>query len=103
MGVESATDRAAFVADFGQTAVWTKSDASTAALTVLIQTKHDLSSGFELNGTELQTTDYIIEAPSSDLGGVKPTETITTGGVVYAIVAVMEDGMGWTELLAEKL
>lgn len=100
--VESASDRAAFVADFGQAATWTKADASTVALTVLIQAKHDLSAGFELNGTELQTTDYIIEAPASDLVGIQPSETITTGGVTYVVIAVMPDSIGWMELLAER-
>lgn len=103
MAVESAADRAAFVADFGVAATWTKVSAATASLTVLIQAKHDLSAGFELNGTELLTTDYIIEAPESDLSGVVQGETITIGTTVYRIIAATPDGTGWMELITEKL
>ena len=103
MGVETAADRAALVADFGVAAVWTKSDASTASLTVLIDAKHDMTSGFAVDGTELQTTDYIIEAPASDLVGVVPGETITIDSSVYVIMSVEPDAQGWMELRAEKL
>lgn len=95
--VETAADRAAFVADFGVSAVYNSTN-----ITVLIQAKHDLSAGFELNGTELQTTDFIIEAPAEYLSGVKPQQTITVESVDYRIIAVEQDAMGWIELICEK-
>ena len=101
--IETTADRAAFVVDFGVTATWTKSDATTASLTVLIGAKHDLSAGFEVDGTELQTTDYIIEAPIESLPGVLPGETITIGSNQYVILTVEPDAEGWVELRTELL
>ena len=101
--IETAADRAAFVADFGVAATWTKVDTSTASITVLIGAKHDLSAGFEVDGTELQTTDYIIEAPLESLTGVLPGETITIGASQYVILTVEPDAEGWIELRTEKV
>lgn len=94
--VESAADRLCFVQDFGVSATYGGNN-----IKVLIQAKHDLSSGFELNGTELQTTDFIIEAPAESLVGIKPGDIIIVGSVDYVAIAIEQDAMGWVEVVSE--
>lgn len=91
--VESAADRLAFLADFGVSATYGGNNTK-----VLIQAKHDLSAIFD----GPQTTDYLIEAPAESVAGVVRGHTIAIGGINYTIVAVMPDGTGWVEMLAEK-
>ena len=90
--VESAADRLSYVQDFGVSAVY---DSNT--IKVLFNAEFDLDAA-----STVQTTDFVIEAPTSSLTGVVQGESITVASVAYRINAVMEDGTGWTRLMVEK-
>lgn len=105
MPVESAADRAAFLAadEFGVTGIYTPVGAGAASLTGIFDNDWlDLDVDGEVGVASRSPRLVCRTSDLSDAGGSPNDATLVIAGVTYKIRVVKPDGTGMTELKLEK-
>lgn len=103
MPVETAADRAAFLADFGLTAAYTPAGAGATTLTGIFDNDWlDLDVEGEVGVASRSPRLVCRTSDLSDAGGSPNDATLVIAGVTYKIRVEKPDGTGMTELKLEK-
>lgn len=92
MGVESADDRAAYLADFGQTMV-----SGAYSLTVIFNAPY-----YEAGDMAGFKPAAIGRTADVDGASISRGSTVTIGGVDYKVRDIQDDGEGFTVLVFEE-
>lgn len=94
MPVETADDRAAFVADFGVVASYNGAEINVIFDNEYIPVDTGASVAFAMQQPKaLAITSQVSSAAEGDI--------LTVNGIAYVIRVVMDDGTGMTELMLE--
>lgn len=98
MGVEDATDRAAFVdtGDFGVSALYNGSDTISVVFDNEFLGALEGEANVAVEATEPRAIARTADVPSAAQG-----DTLVIGGVTYNVVGVEADGTGMTTLVLE--
>ena len=99
MAVETADDRASFVADFGVSATYTPAGGVSSAITVIFDNEFiPVDTGASVSFAMQQPKALAITA---DVLSAAEGDTLAINGITYTIRIVMPDGTGMTELMLE--
>tara|TARA_R100000541_G_scaffold35435_1_gene43696 strand:- start:108 stop:413 length:306 start_codon:yes stop_codon:yes gene_type:complete len=99
MPVETATDRAIILSDFGLTATYTPVGGAAKSITVIFD--NDYYSADGSGSVAFAMTQPKAQARTLDLTGVVEGASLVIEGVSYIIRVVMPDGTGMTEVMLE--
>ena len=100
MAIESAADRAVFVADFGEAVSWTVG-ATAHAMTAIFHNGTAMSDGFEGPPVLNRRATLSMAAASVPVGGGEG-DAVSVGGVGYLVKSVEPDGTGWCLVRLEE-
>ena len=100
MSIETASDRALMLADFGVSAIF--DPASTSYTTVKGVFDNDYESVNAGGSMDFAITRPRFYCRSADVPDVSEGDDLEVEGVAYKIRVIMPDGTGMTELLLEK-
>lgn len=94
MAVETADDRAIYLADFGVTVTY----SGGSFVGIFDNAYTDVDAG---GGVAISMVDPRLSCRTADVTGVSEGDTITIGGNSYIVRVKMPDGTGMTELMLE--
>lgn len=104
MTVESALDRAAFLADFGQDVTYSRPGGTASTIRAQFDSAAGDSSGFEQSGAVVQARPQLV-VRSADLPAgagqgdrVSLVHPVTGATTAYRVVMAYPDGSGMTRL-----
>ncbi|MGA0081655.1 MAG: head-tail joining protein [Sedimenticolaceae bacterium] len=100
MPVESADDRAAMLADFGEAVTYTVQGGSAATITGIFDNQYvEVDAGGEV-GFAVQQPRLTVR--TADVPNCTEGDTFVVGGVTYLSRIVQDDGTGITLVALEK-
>lgn len=100
MPVETADDRTAFLADFGEAAIYTPDGGVASTITVIFDNDYttvDAAGTVSFAMQEPRAITKTINVPNAAEGDI-----LQIRAVDYVIRVVMDDGTGMTDLMLEK-
>jgi len=99
MAVESAADRQDLLDDFGVSCTLTFSDATTSALTGILDNEFVET----LSGTRVgvESQQPMLTCRTSDISGAEHGNSITVDGTSYTVRGIHPDGTGFSVLMLE--
>jgi hypothetical protein len=99
MPVETASDRAALLADFGVQCVWTPSGGDPATITGIFDNEYLQAEAGGTQGFAMRSAKVLVR--TSDIPGAADGDAMTIDGNNYILRIVMPDGTGMTDLFLE--
>lgn len=99
MAVETASDRASLLADFGVSCVWTPAVGSPIPITGIFDYEYQQVEAGGTQGFAMRAAKLLVR--TADIPGVKDGTAISVEGVNHVVRIVMPDGTGMTELFLE--
>jgi hypothetical protein len=100
MTVETAADRAVFLADFGENIKFTPVASSTRTVKCIFDNVYQEMEAGMSTGISMQQPRILCR--TSDITGVAEGDAVVRGSTTYLIRVIMSDGIGMTELTLEK-
>ena len=100
MPVETAADRAALLADFGETVIFNPASGSRKSITGVFDNVYEEVEAGGTVGVSMQQPRLFVR--TADITGATEGDAITINDVDYTIRVVMSDGLGMTELQLEQ-
>jgi hypothetical protein len=100
MSVETAQDRKAFLADFGEDVRFVPQNAAVRTVKCIFDNLYQEINGGMTVGISMQQPRIFCQ--TSDIVGVAEGDIVKRCTTIYIIRVIMEDGMGMTELMLEK-
>jgi hypothetical protein len=100
MPVETASDRAVFLADFGETVIFNPASGSRKTVTGIFDNIYEEVEAGGSVGVSMQQPRLFVR--TSDIAGAKEGDVIIVNETNYTIRVIMSDGLGMTELALEK-
>jgi translation initiation factor 2 gamma subunit (eIF-2gamma) len=100
MAVETASDRAALLADFGEPVKYNPTSGSVKTITAIFDNIYEEVEAGGTVGVSMQQPRLFVR--TDDITGATEGDAITVRNVAYTIRVIMSDGLGMTELVLEK-
>jgi len=100
MPVETASDRVALLADFGEAITFNPASGSRKSVTGIFDNIYEEVEAGGSVGVSMQQPRLFVR--TSDIAGAKEGDAIIVNNTNYTIRVVMSDGLGMTELALEK-
>ena len=100
MPVETAEDRAALLADFGEDVKFNPASGSRKTVTGVFDNIYEEVEAGGTVGVSMQQPRLFVR--TADIAGATEGDAITINDLDYTIRVVMSDGQGMTELALEK-
>jgi hypothetical protein len=101
MSVESADDRATFLADFGTEVTWTLAAGGASTLTGIIEDAAMLAQGIVETGYVTAGPSLLCRTADIPTGGAQG-DALTIDAVSWKAVSLMADGTGFTRVTLER-
>lgn len=101
MTIESAADRATFLADFGSEATWTLAGGGSSTLTGIVEDAAGLMTGMVESGYVASGPSFLFRTADMPVGGAQG-DTLVVDGVTWKIVSVLPDGTGISRATLER-
>jgi hypothetical protein len=98
--VETAADRLAMLADFGQSITYTVQGGSAATITGIFDNDYAEVDGGGMVGFAMQQPRLMVR--TSDVASATEGDTFVVSGVTYLSRVVQDDGTGMTFIVLEK-
>lgn len=99
MPIETASDRANLLADFGVPCVWTPTVGSPVTITGIFDYEYQQVEAGGTMGFAMRVAKLLVR--SADVPGISDGAALTIEGGSYIVRIVMPDGTGMTELFLE--
>ncbi len=100
MAVESAADRLAMLADFGQSITYTVQGGSAVTITGIFDNDYAEVDAGGMVGFAMQQPRIVVR--TSDVASATEGDTFVISGVTYLSRVVQDDGTGMTFIVLEK-
>lgn len=100
MTVETAADRAVFLADFGENIKFYPTGSSVRMVKCIFDNIYQEMEAGMSTGISMQQPRILCR--TSDISGVAEGDSVIRGSTTYIIRVIMSDGIGMTELTLEK-
>ena len=99
MPVETAVEREALLADFGETMSYTPSGGTATDITAIFDNAYQ---AVDAGGTiAFAVSQPKILCRTADVSGAQEGDSIVYGGTTYTMSIVMDDGTGISEIMLE--
>lgn len=100
MTVETAADRAIFLADFGENIKFVPTNSSVRTVKCIFDNIYQEMEAGMSTGISMQQPRILCR--TADISGVTEGDSLVRSGTTYVIRVIMSDGIGMTELTLEK-
>ena len=100
MSVETAADRAVFLADFGETVKFNPASGSRKTITGILDSIYEEVEAGGSVGVAMQQPRLFVR--TADISGAVEGDAVTVANNDYVIRVIMSDGQGMSELILER-